>query len=120
MPRNDLSTHFRRSEFACKCGCGFDTVDLETLMLLEDIRTHFDQPVIINSGCRCATYNRRVGGASASQHVFGRAADIRVQGIDPATVASYVEQKHPNASVGRYNTFTHVDTRTSGPARWPG
>ena len=119
MPRDDLSTHFKRREFACKCGCGFDTVDLETLTLLQDIRLHFDAPVIINSGCRCAAYNRRVGGAAASQHVFGRAADIRVQGIDPAVVATYVETQHPTASVGRYNTFTHVDTRTSGPARWP-
>ena len=119
MPRDDISTHFRRLEFACKCGCGFDTVDLETLTLLQDIRLHFNAPVIINSGCRCAAYNRRVGGAAASQHVFGRAADIRVQGIDPAVVATYVETQHPTASVGRYNTFTHVDTRTSGPARWP-
>ena len=52
--------------------------------------------------------------------MFGRAADIRVQGIDPAVVATYVETQHPTASVGRYNTFTHVDTRTSGPARWGG
>ncbi|SES15161.1 Peptidase M15 [Vreelandella subterranea] len=120
MPRNDLSNHFQRREFACKCGCGFDTVDLETLVLLEDIRTHFDVPVTINSGCRCADYNRQVGGATASQHLLGRAADIRVQGVDPAEVAEYIETQHPDASVGRYNTFTHVDTRTSGPARWGG
>lgn len=118
MPRDDISTHFRRREFACQCGCGFDTVDLETLMLLEDIRTHFNAPVVINSGCRCAEHNRRVGGAVASQHLLGRAADIRVQGIEPAVVATYVETQHPGASVGRYATFTHVDTRTSGPARW--
>lgn len=120
MPRNDLSNHFQRREFACKCGCGFDTVDLETLVLLEDIRTHFDVPVTINSGCRCEAYNRQVGGAASSQHLLGRAADIRVQGIDPGVVATYVETQHPDASVGRYNTFTHVDTRTSGPARWGG
>ncbi|AQU83234.1 MULTISPECIES: D-Ala-D-Ala carboxypeptidase family metallohydrolase [unclassified Halomonas] len=120
MPRDDLSTHFRRREFACKCGCGFDTVDLETLALLQDIRIHFNVPVVITSGCRCAAHNRRVGGAANSQHVFGRAADIRVQGISPAAVADYVEAHHPTASVGRYGSFTHVDTRTSGPARWRG
>jgi len=33
-------------------------------------------------------------------------------------VASYVEDNFPTASIGRYATFTHIDTRTNGPARW--
>ena len=120
MPREDISTHFSRHEFACNCGCGFDTVDIETLFVLQDIRAHFNAPVVINSGCRCAEYNRRIGGATHSQHVRGRAADIRVQDVIPAAVAEYVETQHPAVSVGRYDTFTHIDTRTSGPARWVG
>lgn len=117
MP-NKISAHFHRTEFACKCGCGFDTVDVDTLDVLEAVRTHFNAPVIINSGCRCPDHNRRVGGASSSQHVLGRAADIRVQGVDPGDVYSWLATHYPSASLGRYKTFTHVDTRSNGPARW--
>ncbi|KGE77663.1 D-Ala-D-Ala carboxypeptidase family metallohydrolase [Halomonas salina] len=120
MAREKLSTHFARSEFACNCGCGFDTVDLETLMVLSEIREHFDAPVTVTSGCRCPDYNHRVGGATQSQHTLGRAADIQVQGVKPAEVQDWVEANFPYSSVGRYANFTHVDTRSDGPARWRG
>ncbi|MCE8027526.1 DUF882 domain-containing protein [Halomonas daqingensis] len=115
-----LSPHFVRAEFACKCGCGFDTVDIGTLEILEAVRTHFGQPVTITSGCRCANHNRRVGGASNSQHVFGRAADIQVRNVSPSQVADWVAANFPAASIGCYRTFTHIDTRSNGPARWGG
>lgn len=117
MP-NKISPHFHRTEFACNCGCGFDTVDVDTLEILEAIRTHFGKPVIINSGCRCPDYNAKVGGAPNSQHTLGRAADIRVQGVEPSDVYDWLAANFPTASLGRYATFTHVDTRSHGPARW--
>jgi len=39
-------------------------------------------PIIINSGFRCDSVNRKVGGVKNSQHLFGQAADIRPK--DPA------------------------------------
>tara|TARA_B100002049_G_scaffold235752_1_gene220853 strand:- start:554 stop:913 length:360 start_codon:yes stop_codon:yes gene_type:complete len=117
----DLSPHFSRHEFACNCGCGFDTVDVATLDVLEQVRTHFGTPVTITSGCRCADYNRRIGGAVHSQHVVARAADIQAAGVDPDTVHDYIASVlGSTGGLGRYNTFTHVDTRTNGPARWDG
>jgi|TARA_R110000787_G_scaffold55304_3_gene127759 uncharacterized protein YcbK (DUF882 family) len=113
-----LSKYFQRSEFACKCGCGFDSIDSETLSILENIREHFDSPVTINSACRCVEHNASVGGASKSQHVRARAADIVVKGVDPATVADYAESL--DISVGRYSSFTHIDTRSGISARWNG
>ncbi|MGP9500276.1 D-Ala-D-Ala carboxypeptidase family metallohydrolase [Halomonas sp. AOP43-D1-4] len=118
MPQ--VSQHFQRREFACRCGCGFDTVDSQTLAALEAIRTHFGQPVTVTSGCRCAAHNARVGGARNSQHTLGRAADIKVSNVAPAQVAAWAEVNLPHASVGRYSTFTHIDTRSTGPARWRG
>lgn len=117
MP-NKISPHFHRTEFACNCSCGFDTVDVDTLAILEAVRTHFGKPVIINSGCRCPDYNAKVGGAPNSQHTLGRAADIRVQGVEPSDVYDWLAANFPTASLGRYATFTHVDTRSHGPARW--
>ena len=115
----DLSKHFSRAEFACKCGCGFDTVDAVLLGYLESIRTYFGAPITINSGCRCSTYNAKIGGESKSLHMAGRAADITVLGTPPADVARYAELIGCGG-IGKYDTFTHVDSRTKGPARWAG
>ena len=74
----DLSAHFSRREFACKCGCGLDTVDKRLLDLCELVRTWTGGPVRVVSGHRCQEHNRRVGGSPKSQHVLGRAADLAV------------------------------------------
>jgi len=114
----DQSQHFSRHEFRCKCGkCNFDTVDAGLLLMLEKIRRHFDRPVTINSACRCARHNQAVGGGARSQHLYGRAADIKVVGVSPHVVADYAETLNPGG-LGRYSTFTHIDSRTNGPARW--
>ena len=45
--------------------------------VLDPLREAWGQPIIITSGYRCPALNRAVGGAAASQHVKGEAADIR-------------------------------------------
>lgn len=110
-----LSEHFDRREFACSCGCGFDTVDVELLKMLEKIRVYFGSAVKINSACRCADKNKQVGGSKNSQHLFGRAADIVVDGVSPKDVADFAESFADG--LGRYNSFTHIDSRGS-KARW--
>jgi len=107
-----LSVNFDRKEFACKCGCGFDTVDSELLRLLENVRNYFNKPVHITSACRCDEHNEKVGGKPNSQHKLGRAADIIVNGIEPDEVARFAESIMKSGGVGRYSTFTHLDTRT--------
>jgi len=116
----DLSEHFDRKEFRCKCGCGQDTVDAELIRVLEDLRRCLmDRPITINSGCRCKVYNALVGGSPKSQHLLGKAADIQVKGIDPSVVADCLEDKYPDRyGIGRYISFTHIDVRGGGPARW--
>ena len=111
--------NFSRKEFACKCGCGFDTIDYELLEVLKDIRIYYGVPVLINSGCRCVSHNHSVGGSPHSQHVLGRACDFVVKGIDADEVADYLESKYQGKfGIGRYNGRTHIDTRSNGPARW--
>lgn len=112
------SQHFKRAEFACKCGCGFDTVDYELVRLLESVRKHFDRPIKITSGCRCEAHNRVVGDSPGSQHLRGRAADIVVLGTPAHLVAELADQLGAGG-VGTYDTFTHIDTR-HGKARWNG
>jgi uncharacterized protein YcbK (DUF882 family) len=115
----DISRNFSRAEFACNCGCGADTIDAGTLQVLEDLRAHFMQPVTVNCGHRCKAHNKAVGGAVNSQHLTGRAADITVAGVPPSKVADYLDATYHNSyGLGRYATFTHIDTRSGPAARW--
>jgi uncharacterized protein YcbK (DUF882 family) len=112
------SPFFTRSEFACKCGCGFDTVDFELIRTLEYIREHFDAPVVITSGCRCKTWNEGCDGRPNSYHLQGRAADFKVISVNAADVQDLADNMEVGG-LGRYSNFTHIDTRTAY-ARWDG
>ena len=112
------SPHFVRKEFACRCGCGADTVDAALLKVLEQVRTHFGQPVYITSGHRCSSHNKKCGGSENSQHLLGKAADIQVKSASPTKVADYLEAIYPNScGIGRYDSWVHIDVRDH-PARW--
>jgi uncharacterized protein YcbK (DUF882 family) len=115
----DLTKNFSRSEYACKCGCGFDTVDYDLVMIHQQIRDHFGSSVTITSACRCDEHNARCGGADNSQHKDGRAGDIIVYGVSPEEVGMYCEEIGV-PGVGIYDDFTHTDSRSNGPARWEG
>lgn len=118
----DLSKHFSRAEFRCKCGkCGLDTVDAELLKLCEEVREFVGGPVGITSGHRCYSHNKRVGGATNSQHRWGRAADLSV--ADTEAVFTMLSRKYPSQyGIGCYpkQGFVHVDTRGGPPVRWRG
>ena len=105
-------------EFRCK-GSGQHAqngMDNNLLLKLEELRYRLGgKAVVINSGYRTPAHNRRVGGASNSQHLYGKAADIVVRGVSPSRV--YREADKLFNGVGKYNTFTHVDTR-NGKARF--
>lgn len=113
----DISKHFNRSEFACKCGCGFDVVDVELVNTLETLRQLLG-PVSINSGCRCKAHNDSVGGSPHSQHLLGKAADVVVKDMPADTAYEILDKMYPDShGVGRYNGRTHIDVRES-KARW--
>ena len=46
--------------------------------VLEPLRSFVGGPIIISSGYRCNQLNVKVGGAYASQHTLGEAADIQL------------------------------------------
>ena len=113
-----LSPHFRLREFASKDGSDKVLVDDDLVVLLETIREAAGGAVTINSGYRSPEHNAAVGGVSTSQHVYGRAADIVVEGASPLLVGQIAEYYlDRRGGIGVYQTFTHVDTRAIR-SRW--
>lgn len=109
-----LSTNFTVKEFACSDGSDAVLVAPRLVMVLQSIRSHFGQPVTINSAYRTPQKNAAVGGAAHSQHCYGTAADIVVRGVAPAKVAACARELMPDwGGVGIYEKqgFTHVDVR---------
>jgi uncharacterized protein YcbK (DUF882 family) len=114
-----VSTNFRVKEFACQDGSDPIFIDSELVSVLQKIRNHFGKAVTITSAYRTPKHNKSVGGTTYSQHLYGRAADIKVQGIAPSEVAKYAETLLDEGGIGIYNTFTHIDVRST-KSRWQG
>jgi uncharacterized protein YcbK (DUF882 family) len=115
----DLSEHFSSSEFACP-DCGKASVTGELIVALEELRAAAKLPIRILSGYRCPEHNASADGASHSQHMLGKAADVRILGLD-LQHAYDVAKKVPAfyfGGIGVYDgNFLHVDVR-DGKARW--
>lgn len=115
-----LTRNFKVREFKCQDGTDPVFIDLGLVDILQQVRDHFGKAVTITSAFRTASHNKKVGGATYSQHCYGKAADIKVSGVAASAVADYVETLMPNTGgIGRYPTFTHVDVRTT-KSRWNG
>lgn len=115
-----LSTNFKVKEFACLDGSDPIFIDSDLVDVLQKIRSYFGRPITITSAYRTPARNKAVGGTTYSQHLYGRAADIKVRGIAPKRVAEYAETLLKNkGGIGTYSTFTHIDTRAT-KSRWNG
>jgi hypothetical protein len=97
-----LSSHFSLSELtrseAATRG-GFDNTPspeaiaaLKALCenVLEPLRVAVGKPMRINSGYRGPEANKAVGGSATSDHCFGRAADIEIDGFDNKKLAQKI------------------------------
>lgn len=110
------SKHFKDYELDCNC-CGYFVDNTELKAVLELVRLKFGGHVTISSGTRCAKHNAAEGGAKASKHLTGEAADISVfdkgrNKIEPKVVYDYLCETFPNYyGFALYNSFVHVDVR---------
>lgn len=119
MADDYITGNFRRSEFACKCGCGADYINKDFVELLQIIRDYIDDTMIITSGVRCIDYNARQKNSSpTSKHLIGIAADIAIP--DSHTryliISKAIELGIIGIGVGK--NFVHLDYRRSGPRLW--
>ena len=120
-----LTSNFSLEEFECKCGCEMpefvkkNIIELaENLQVLRDDVGRLD----LTNAYRCKFHNADVGGSVNSQHLKGKAADIKSKTLSPNEIAVRKNDLMKNESfklggIGIYNTFTHIDIRGTR-ARW--
>lgn len=116
-----LSENFWAYEFDCSCSrCKETPIDLDLVAYLQQIRDHFGKPIGGRrlTGYRCPEHNAEVANASkTSLHTQGMAADISIEGEEPAEIAKFAESIGVKG-IGLYDTdkdghFVHIDTRTT-------
>ena len=115
--------HFSLEEFACHDGSPYPLrwIPLRLVPLvgaLDAIRDAWGAPLTVVSGYRTSAHNTAVGGASASQHVEGRAADVApLEGPEP--FPDRVARFH-GMILGMWNAGELPDLGALGyyPGRW--
>lgn len=90
---------------------------LELLYQLFQKLKEMGKTVRINSGRRCLIYNASVGGYANSPHVFGKAADIKVEGITLLELAKICVQIG-FLRIGIYPNHIHVDVVIPHPSKF--
>ena len=102
-----LSDNFSSSEFLSKNDDNeYGIIHPKLIELLQQMRDSLGFPLSINSGYRTPEHNERIGGAPASTHLFGMAADVRGESLEDIEQAAIILKA---GGVKRYKTFVHVD-----------
>jgi uncharacterized protein YcbK (DUF882 family) len=121
-----ISENFRLQEFDSSCGREMPLEAQKNVIQLgqnlQVLRDYLGASITINSGYRSPQLNRKIKGATRSQHLLGTAADIVVKGHTPKQVADAIELlisqgKMREGGLKAYGTFTHYDIRGI-KARW--
>ena len=112
-----LSKNFTSEEFACQCGCGYDTPNPELIRMLQAARDLYGKPMRITSGCRCIKHNRNVGGASNSAHLDGKDVDIATPTGEARylIITSLMAAGFKRIGINFKQRFVHADIDDSKP-----
>lgn len=120
LTSDDRVSNLSLDETKCKCGrCGQNNMQQRIIDLFQALRERLAKPLTINSGFRCAEYNAsaKVKGKPNSQHLAGKALDIKLPaGMDADQMEKEMEAIGATA-IGKYKTFCHMDERL-GEFRW--
>jgi len=116
----DLTEHFSRSEFACKCKCGADNISEELVSKLEIVRQMYGNPMTITSGMRCEKANKAANSSETSSHLIGEAADIGCTNSKARDkLVGFLRTQF--SRMGIHRQFVHVDVsddKKVSPCLW--
>lgn len=110
-----LFKFFDYSEFDCAC-CGHNWTDIKLIQKLDRVREKLGSPIHVNSGYRCEKHNKEVGGKCDSQHVLGKAADVRADDMDK--LYELLTEEFQAVGDGRKKGLIHIDLRSEHEYRW--
>ncbi|HHZ10855.1 MAG TPA: DUF882 domain-containing protein [Rhizobiales bacterium] len=84
--------------------------------VLQAVERHYGRKVVVTSGYRSPSHNRRARGAKNSLHMYCAAADVQVEGVSKWELASFVRSMPGRGGVGTYchTESVHIDV---GPER---
>lgn len=105
---------FTEEEFKCKCGgryCnGYPArMQEQVVRICDAARRHFGRPGHVISGLRCPTHNANEGGVANSQHMYGEAVDLQIEGVGSDALMAFI-QTQPHRYTYKINgTNVHVD-----------
>jgi uncharacterized protein YcbK (DUF882 family) len=116
------SPHLSWAELGCKDGTPYpaewrDRRAIPLAVEFERIRAVVGEPITVLSAYRTPVYNRKVGGARASQHPEGRALDLKPPKgwtVDRFYAVIREIAGDPRSAInglGKYPTFIHIDIR---------
>ena len=94
--------------------------DPQLVSMIRAVERKFNTKVVVTSGYRSPSYNKRVNGAQKSMHMACKAADIQVPGANNLVVANFVRTLPGRGGVGTYchTTAIHVDTGKERDWAW--
>ena len=124
--RKEAVSYFKISEFDSKDGAEMpSSVKVNVIELIDNLnvlRQELGSPLFVNSGYRSPEHNKNIGGSLNSQHLTGKAADIRSNEYTPKQIKEKIEElikvgKMKQGGLSAYNTFVHYDIRGK-KARW--
>lgn len=102
--------YFKPEEFKMGVEIVYDKMNPDFLEKLDELRHLCNIPLKVNSSYRSKEYNRRVGGANNSMHLYGRAVDIAC--INSVTRAIILKNAlNMGLTCGVYRTWIHIDDR---------
>lgn len=87
---------FIPDEFKCKCGgryCNGYPAQMreEVVRICDAARRHFGRPGHIISGLRCQIHNANEGGVANSQHMYGEACDLMIEGVSSDQLLAFIQ-----------------------------
>jgi len=100
--------HFKDSEFACQC-CGKVLINPKFADMLDHARHLAERPFVVTSGYRCRSHNANVGAQPTSSHIFGMAADIKINSEEDRWVKLKAMLEAGFTRIGIGKDFIHVD-----------
>ena len=110
-----MKDYFSEKPWACKCGCGFASIDPHFEQMLNVARFHANTAFYMTSVCRCPSHNLKEGGKATSDHLTGEGGDIvaisshkRYKILRGLRRAGFVR-------IGIGKTFIHAGSNKSNP-----